>query len=94
MHSNITTRFLQNAERVISLWKTRLSFESPAERDLYALLIGTEFVKANREHVRIIPQFQSENTSRPSLPGISKIPGRFPHDLFQGREGTDPNPGI
>lgn len=33
-------------------------FESPAEKDLYALLINTEFVKANREHVRIIPQFK------------------------------------
>jgi hypothetical protein len=33
-------------------------FESPAERDLYALLINTKFVKANREHVRIIPQFK------------------------------------
>jgi very-short-patch-repair endonuclease len=33
-------------------------FESPAERDLYTLLINTGFVKANREHVRIIPQFQ------------------------------------
>jgi hypothetical protein len=33
-------------------------FESPAEKDLYALLVNTEFVKANREHVRIIPQFK------------------------------------
>lgn len=33
-------------------------FESPAEKDLYTLLINTEFVKTNREHVRIIPQFK------------------------------------
>lgn len=32
-------------------------FESPAEKDLYGLLIQTEFVKDNREYIRIIPQF-------------------------------------
>ncbi|MBW1728813.1 MAG: hypothetical protein JRJ62_14850 [Deltaproteobacteria bacterium] len=33
-------------------------FESPPEKDLYNLLIGTNFVKTHREHVKIIPQFK------------------------------------
>ena len=33
-------------------------FDSPAEKDLYSLLINTEFVKSNRENIRIIPQFK------------------------------------
>jgi len=33
-------------------------FESPAEKDLYNLLISTDFVKTHREHVKIIPQFK------------------------------------
>jgi len=33
-------------------------FESPAEKDLYNLLIGTNFVKTHREFVKIIPQFK------------------------------------
>jgi very-short-patch-repair endonuclease len=33
-------------------------FGSPAEKDLYALLTSTGFVKTNRECVRIIPQFK------------------------------------
>ncbi|MBW2569894.1 MAG: AAA family ATPase, partial [Deltaproteobacteria bacterium] len=33
-------------------------FESPPEKDLYKLLISTNFVKAHREHVKIIPQFK------------------------------------
>jgi very-short-patch-repair endonuclease len=33
-------------------------FESPAEKDLYNLLISTNFVKTQREHVKIIPQFK------------------------------------
>ncbi len=33
-------------------------FESPAEKDLYNLLISTNFVKTHREHVKIIPQFK------------------------------------
>ena len=33
-------------------------FESPAEKDLYKLLISTNFVKTHREQVKIIPQFK------------------------------------
>jgi len=33
-------------------------FESPAEKDLYGLLISTNFVKTHREYVKIIPQFK------------------------------------
>ena len=33
-------------------------FESPPEKDLYNLLISTNFVKTHREHVKIIPQFK------------------------------------
>ena len=33
-------------------------FESPPEKDLYNLLISTNFVKIHREHVKIIPQFK------------------------------------
>lgn len=33
-------------------------FDSPAEKDLYNLLISTNFVKMHREHVKIIPQFK------------------------------------
>jgi len=33
-------------------------FESPAEKNLYSLLISTDFVKTHREHVKIIPQFK------------------------------------
>jgi len=30
-------------------------FESPPEKDLYNLLISTNFVKTHREHVKIVP---------------------------------------
>jgi hypothetical protein len=33
-------------------------FESPAEKDLYSLLISTNFVKTHREYIKIIPQFK------------------------------------
>ena len=33
-------------------------FESPPEKDLYNLLVSTNFVKTHREHVKIIPQFK------------------------------------
>jgi hypothetical protein len=33
-------------------------FDSPAEKDLYNLLISTSFVKTHREYVKIIPQFK------------------------------------
>ncbi len=33
-------------------------FESPPEKDLYNLLISTNFVKTHREHVKIVPQFK------------------------------------
>jgi very-short-patch-repair endonuclease len=33
-------------------------FESPAEKDLYNLLISTNFVKTHREYVKIIPHFK------------------------------------
>ena len=33
-------------------------FDSPAEKDLYNLLISTNFVKTYREHVKIVPQFK------------------------------------
>ncbi len=33
-------------------------FESPPEKDLYNLLISTNFVKTHKEHVKIIPQFK------------------------------------
>ncbi|MBN1546502.1 MAG: hypothetical protein JW902_07580, partial [Syntrophaceae bacterium] len=33
-------------------------FDSPAEKDLYNLLIGTNFVKTHREFVKIVPQFK------------------------------------
>ena len=32
-------------------------FGSPMEKKLYALLLGTKFVKDHRDHVKIIPQF-------------------------------------
>jgi very-short-patch-repair endonuclease len=32
-------------------------FDSPMEKKLYSLLLETSFVKDNREHIRIIPQF-------------------------------------
>ena len=32
-------------------------FDSPMEKKLYGLLLETEFVKAHREHIKIIPQF-------------------------------------
>ena len=33
-------------------------FGSPAEENLYSLLINTDFVKSNREHIKIVPQFK------------------------------------
>ena len=33
-------------------------FESPPEKDLYNLLISTNFVKTHREYMKIIPQFK------------------------------------
>jgi very-short-patch-repair endonuclease len=33
-------------------------FDSPAEKDLYNLLISTSFVKTHREYVKIVPQFK------------------------------------
>jgi len=33
-------------------------FDSPAEKDLYNLLISTNFVKTHREFVKIVPQFK------------------------------------
>ena len=33
-------------------------FDSPAEEDLYNILIKTHFVTSNREHINIVPQFK------------------------------------
>ncbi|MDO9264540.1 MAG: AAA domain-containing protein, partial [Desulfosalsimonadaceae bacterium] len=33
-------------------------FDSPAEKNLYSLLINTNFVKSNRAHIKIVPQFK------------------------------------
>ena len=33
-------------------------FGSPAEENLYNLLINTDFVKSNRGHIKIVPQFK------------------------------------
>ena len=33
-------------------------FDSPAEKDLYALLCNTGFVKKHRKHIKIVPQFK------------------------------------
>ena len=33
-------------------------FGSPAEENLYNLLINTDLVKSNREHIKIVPQFK------------------------------------